>query len=37
MDMSLGEIEFGGEMRKVVFQAPKNGFFYVIDRSEVNC
>lgn len=32
MDMTLGEIEFGGEIRKVVLQAPKNGFFYVIDR-----
>ena len=34
MDMTLGEIEFGGEMRKVVLQAPKNGFFYVIDRED---
>ena len=34
MDMALGEIEFGGEMRKVVLQAPKNGFFYVIDRKD---
>ena len=34
MDMALGEIEFGGEMRKVVLQAPKNGFFYVIDRED---
>ena len=32
MDMALGEIEFGGEIRKVVLQAPKNGFFYVLDR-----
>ena len=32
MDMALGEIEFGGEIRKVVQQAPKNGFFYVLDR-----
>ena len=34
MDMALGEIEFSGEMRKVVLQAPKNGFFYVIDRED---
>ena len=34
MDMALGEIEIGGEMRKVVLQAPKNGFFYVIDRED---
>ena len=34
MDMALGEIEFGGEQRKVVLQAPKNGFFYVIDRED---
>ena len=34
MDMALGEIEFGGEMRKVVLQAPKNGFFYVLDRED---
>ncbi len=32
MDITLGEIELNGEQRKVLLQAPKNGFFYVIDR-----
>ena len=30
--MILAELEIGGEMRKVIMQAPKNGFFYVLDR-----
>ena len=30
--MILAEIEFGGKLRNVIMQAPKNGFFYVIDR-----
>ncbi len=30
--MILADLEIGGEMRKVIIQAPKNGFFYVIDR-----
>ncbi len=30
--MILAEIEFGGEARQVLMQAPKNGFFYVLDR-----
>ena len=29
----LADIELGGEVRKVLMQAPKNGFFYVLDRS----
>ncbi len=29
----LADIEFGGKLRKVLMQAPKNGFFYVLDRS----
>jgi quinohemoprotein ethanol dehydrogenase len=33
MDMHLGEVEIGGKSRKVLMQAPKNGFFYVIDRN----
>ena len=33
MDMTIGEIEFSGEMRQVLLQAPKNGFFYVLDRN----
>lgn len=33
MDMTLATLEIDGELRKVLMQAPKNGFFYVIDRS----
>jgi quinohemoprotein ethanol dehydrogenase len=29
----LADMEIEGEMRKVLMQAPKNGFFYVIDRA----
>jgi PQQ-dependent dehydrogenase (methanol/ethanol family) len=29
----LTDLEIGGEPRKVLMQAPKNGFFYVIDRA----
>ncbi|RZT94863.1 quinohemoprotein ethanol dehydrogenase [Advenella incenata] len=32
MDMALAELKIGGRLRKVVITAPKNGFFYVIDR-----
>ena len=32
-DMALAEMEVDGEKKKVLLQAPKNGFFYVIDRS----
>ena len=28
----LADIEIGGRTRKVIMQAPKNGFFYVLDR-----
>ncbi len=28
----LADIEIGGEVRSVIMQAPKNGFFYVLDR-----
>jgi quinohemoprotein ethanol dehydrogenase len=31
--MILAELEINGEQRKVIMQAPKNGFFYVIDRA----
>ncbi len=31
--MILAELEIDGEQRKVLMQAPKNGFFYVIDRT----
>lgn len=34
MDMLLAEIEIEGKPRKVLMQAPKNGFFYVIDRED---
>jgi quinohemoprotein ethanol dehydrogenase len=30
--MILAELDIGGETRKVLMQAPKNGFFYVLDR-----
>lgn len=29
----LAELEIQGELRKVLMQAPKNGFFYVLDRT----
>jgi quinohemoprotein ethanol dehydrogenase len=32
MDMVLATIEIDGKSRKVLMHAPKNGFFYVIDR-----
>ncbi len=32
--MILADLEIGGEPRKVLMQAPKNGFFYVIDRRD---
>ncbi len=31
-DMTLADLEVDGKARKVLMQAPKNGFFYVIDR-----
>jgi quinohemoprotein ethanol dehydrogenase len=31
-DMALADMEVDGQKRKVLLQAPKNGFFYVIDR-----
>lgn len=31
--MILADLTIGGELRKVLIQAPKNGFFYVIDRA----
>ncbi|MHA3793841.1 PQQ-dependent dehydrogenase, methanol/ethanol family [Sphingomonas sp. YL-JM2C] len=31
-NMILADIEIGGRPRKVIMQAPKNGFFYVLDR-----
>lgn len=30
--MILADLEIGGQMREVIMQAPKNGFFYVLDR-----
>lgn len=30
--MILADIEIDGELRKLLLQAPKNGFFYVLDR-----
>ena len=31
--MMLADLQIGGRQRKVIMQAPKNGFFYVIDRA----
>jgi quinohemoprotein ethanol dehydrogenase len=31
--MILADLEIDGELRKVIMQAPKNGFFYVLDRA----
>ena len=33
MNMILADLTINGEQRKVLMQAPKNGFFYVIDRT----
>ncbi len=33
MDMQLADLTIDGKPRKVVMTAPKNGFFYVIDRT----
>ena len=33
MDIELADLLIDGKLRKVVMQAPKNGFFYVIDRT----
>jgi len=30
--MVLADLNIGGRMRKVIMQAPKNGYFYVLDR-----
>ena len=30
--MILANLNIGGEVRKAILQAPKNGFFYVLDR-----
>jgi len=32
MHMILADLEINGRIRKVIMQAPKNGFFYVLDR-----
>lgn len=31
-DITLADLRLGGSLRKVLLHAPKNGFFYVIDR-----
>ena len=33
-DMVLADLEVDGVERKVLMQAPKNGFFYVLDRAD---
>lgn len=30
----LADLEIGGRERKVIMQAPKNGFFYILDRTD---
>jgi quinohemoprotein ethanol dehydrogenase len=35
--MILAELELDGKPRKVIMQAPKNGFFYVLDRESGEC
>ncbi len=32
-NMVLADLEIRGELRRVIMQAPKNGFFYVLDRA----
>ena len=32
MNMILADLEIGGRTRKVIMQAPKNGYYYVLDR-----
>ena len=34
MDIELADLTIGGRARKVLMTAPKNGFFYVIDRTD---
>ena len=34
MDIVLGDMTVDGRERKVLLQAPKNGFFYVLDRND---
>ncbi|MEJ0039732.1 MAG: hypothetical protein WDO68_27445 [Gammaproteobacteria bacterium] len=36
-NMSLAELDIHGKKRKVLLHAPKNGFFYVLDRKSVRC
>ncbi|MFV0278328.1 MAG: PQQ-dependent dehydrogenase, methanol/ethanol family [Parahaliea sp.] len=33
MDIELADLEINGQPRKVLMQAPKNGFFYILDRA----
>lgn len=33
MDLIVTDLKIGNKMRKVIMHAPKNGFFYVIDRT----
>jgi PQQ-dependent dehydrogenase (methanol/ethanol family) len=32
--LMLADLEIGGELRKTILHAPKNGFFFVIDRTD---
>ena len=33
MDIVLADVKFGGQTVKALLQAPKNGFFYIINRA----
>jgi len=35
--LTLAELRIGGVQRKVLMQANKNGFFYVLDRTNASC
>jgi quinohemoprotein ethanol dehydrogenase len=34
MDIELADLKIGGELRHVAMEAPKNGYFYVFDRTD---
>ena len=34
MDIELADLKIGGKLRKVAMEAPKNGYFYVFDRTD---
>ena len=32
----LADLQIGGQQRKVILHAPKNGFFFIVDRTMAN-